>query len=542
MPAAAENSSLEDFNNVLCSLEEQKKRGLLLEEDAAILKKVLENEQIQNIVKTNEALLESGERALQQDAISICKDIMLELDSVTSLDDDRVTQLFTIMEGPYFRSLIEAHDNALHRTYETPPNSPGSERKRQEELGPPIRVVGLTKTSTEPLGITLSKHDDHCIYIQRVLHDSMVERQGLLNLGDVIKEVNGKPVSGRAPEDVQKELNDCKGSISMKVIPSYKEIGVCQIYLKTFFDYSPKKDPLFPEGEQGLAFSKGDILEVVNQSDIDWWQARHLNGTSKIGVIPSLRFEQVRRATVTPSHFEAKLLGQSKKKVMYEISKSSIFDKIHTPFYEEVTKMPPFERKCLVLIGSHHVGRRTIKNRLISTYPDRFACPLPDTSRPIRQGERNDVGYHFLDNACMMKDIEEGKYLEWGLHNGHHYGTRLEEVRNINRSGKICIIDCNPSALKILKTGEFMPYIVFIKPAPLEMLKKFLQVESSSKTFSADELKNIISESEDIRDRYEHFFDMQIINDDKENTYNVIRNELERLGQEHQWVPVSWVF
>jgi len=544
--AEDETVSSSDFNVVLDSLNKAESSASLSKEDLDHLKSVLENDRVKQIAKAHDVLIQTSVRGQRQDCIATCKDIMMELESVESKDDNCVNELFKIMDSPYFRALIEAHDNALYQTYVTPPVSPLPDSHQIERVsiqGPPIRVVGLTKTSVEPLGITLGKHKDQCIYIQRILYGSMVEKQGLLNVGDVIKEINGEPVGAKSAEEVQQELNSCVGSISMKVIPSYKDHkSVCQVFLKAHFDYDPLKDVLLPKGEQGLTFCKGDILEVVDQADLDWWQATRVDRPGKMGVIPSLRLEQTRRATISSSHKEAKLFGQiKKKKIIYETSKNAIFDKFDIPIYEEVTKMPPFERKTIALIGAQHVGRRTIKNRLVSTYPDRFATPLPDTSRPIREGERNGVGYNFIDKATMDKDIKEGKYLEWGNHNGNFYGTRIEEVRNINKAGKVCIIDCNPSALKVLKTAEFMPLIVFIKCPSLVVLKRH-QMESNSKKLTDDQLKDAIRESATISESYEHFFDVQIVNDDKEVTFSTIRNLLEECANETQWVPVHWVY
>ena len=63
--------------------------------------------------------------------------------------------------------------------------------------------------------------------------------------------------------------------------------------------------------------------------------------------------------------------------VDYIVFLDSDFDRLDLTFYEEVAKMPPFPRKTLVLIGPAGVGRRSIKNALIKTYPDNFATPLP---------------------------------------------------------------------------------------------------------------------------------------------------------------------
>lgn len=47
-----------------------------------------------------------------------------------------------------------------------------------------------------------------------------------------------------------------------------------QAYLKSHFNYNPNTDSLIPCKEAGLAFSKGDILQVVNKEDSNWWQVR----------------------------------------------------------------------------------------------------------------------------------------------------------------------------------------------------------------------------------------------------------------------------
>lgn len=38
---------------------------------------------------------------------------------------------------------------------------------------------------------------------------------------------------------------------------------------------------------------------------------------------------------------------------------------------------PAFQRKTLVLLGAHGVGRRHIKNTIISKHPDKYAYPIP---------------------------------------------------------------------------------------------------------------------------------------------------------------------
>lgn len=44
--------------------------------------------------------------------------------------------------------------------------------------------------------------------------------------------------------------------------------------MRALFTYDPKLDTLSPCKELGLSFKTGDILQIVDQSDPNWWQAK----------------------------------------------------------------------------------------------------------------------------------------------------------------------------------------------------------------------------------------------------------------------------
>lgn len=265
------------------------------------------------------------------------------------------------------------------------------------------------------------------------------------------------------------------------MIPSFNQTLATQpCYMRTLYSYDPSADGLLPCKELGLSFGMGEILEVLNQEDPNWWQARKIvdGDWSSVGLVPSPELEERRRAFVLPEFDYAtktSICGtkvtKKKKKEMYQLQQYNEFEKAEISLYEEVCRMPPFERKTLVLLGAQGVGRRTLKNRLINYDPDRFAAPIPHTSRPIRDGEVDGQQYHFVKREIMEADIADSKYLECGELQGHLYGTKLDSIRAIIRSGKMCVIDCNPQCLKLLKTKEFMPFVVFIAAPPIEQLR-----------------------------------------------------------------------
>lgn len=60
------------------------------------------------------------------------------------------------------------------------------------------------------------------LVIARILHGGMIDQQGLLHVGDIIKEVNGKEV-GNDPKMLQEMLKEASGSVVLKILPSYQE-------------------------------------------------------------------------------------------------------------------------------------------------------------------------------------------------------------------------------------------------------------------------------------------------------------------------------
>lgn len=94
-----------------------------------------------------------------------------------------------------------------------------------------------------------------------------------------------------------------------------------------------------------------------------------------------------------------------------------------------------------------------------------------DTTRLPRKDEENGKNYYFVTHEEMMRDIANNEYLEYGTHENAMYGTKLETIRNIHRQGLIAILDVEPQALKVLRTAEFAPYVVFIAAPDLSQMK-----------------------------------------------------------------------
>ena len=47
-----------------------------------------------------------------------------------------------------------------------------------------------------------------------------------------------------------------------------------KLFVRAHFCYDPARDKLIPAKEAGLAFDEGDILQILSQDDVHWWQVR----------------------------------------------------------------------------------------------------------------------------------------------------------------------------------------------------------------------------------------------------------------------------
>ena len=66
------------------------------------------------------------------------------------------------------------------------------------------------------------------------------------------------------------------------------------------------------------------------------------------------------------------------------------------------------------------MGRRHIKNSLIASHPDKFAYPIPHTTRGARRDEETGKNYYFVSQDEMMADIAANEYLEYGECSSYH--------------------------------------------------------------------------------------------------------------------------
>ncbi|XP_044298567.1 peripheral plasma membrane protein CASK isoform X3 [Varanus komodoensis] len=544
-------------SQVLDSLEEIHALTDCSEKDLDFLHSVFQDQHLHTLLDLYDKINTKSSPQIRNppsDAVQRAKEVLEEISCYPENSDAK--ELKRILTQPHFMALLQTHDVVAHEVYSDealrvtpPPTSPYLNGDSPESANGDmdmenvtrVRLVQFQKNTDEPMGITLKMNElNHCI-VARIMHGGMIHRQGTLHVGDEIREINGISVANQTVEQLQKMLREMRGSITFKIVPSYRtQSSSCEIYVRAQFEYDPAKDDLIPCKEAGIRFRVGDIIQIISKDDHNWWQGKlenSKNGTA--GLIPSPELQEWRVACIamekTKQEQQASCTWFGKKKKQYKdkylAKHNAVFDQLDLVTYEEVVKLPAFKRKTLVLLGAHGVGRRHIKNTLITKHPDRFAYPIPHTTRPPKKDEENGKNYYFVLHDQMMQDISNNEYLEYGSHEDAMYGTKLETIRKIHEQGLIAILDVEPQALKVLRTAEFAPFVVFIAAPTI------------TPGINEDEsLQRLQKESEILQRTYAHYFDLTIINNEIDETIRHLEEAIELVCTASQWVPVSWVY
>uniref|UniRef100_A0A8C3APW7 MAGUK p55 scaffold protein 4 n=1 Tax=Cyclopterus lumpus TaxID=8103 RepID=A0A8C3APW7_CYCLU len=471
--------------------------------------------------------------------------------------------LHELLSAPWLHALLKIYECLLQFERSTPtpllPYASGlSHEVYVHRPSAEARELYSLLSSPHMQGATIRRDEETGeIYIARVIHGGLADRSGLLHPGDLLVEVNGNPVVGMEPGQVIQILINSQGTILFKVIPD-------QVYMRALVDYSPLQDSSIPCPDAGMAFSRGDLLEVVDQSDGRWWQARKLPcAASCAGLIPSasmLKSKQREQwwcqplevhTCIRPSGFRQSFRLWRRTSVRRRrqscTSCSPNSSALSTP-YEEVAlyQRPPQENhRLIIIIGATRVGVNELRKRLIKLNPSTFQGPVPHTTRPIRAGEQTGREYHFVTKELFEYMVCNHRFVDYGEQKGHLYGTSIDAIDEVLKRGRMCILDVEPHSIQPLRTRKLKPYVIFIKAPGPDRLRhtrrdaRVLTNYSVNRAFT-DDFVELEEASRLMEAKYKQLFDRTLVNDDLQHACMQLCSIIQEAQDEPQWIPVSW--
>ncbi|XP_039528698.1 discs large homolog 1-like protein isoform X13 [Pimephales promelas] len=337
------------------------------------------------------------------------------------------------------------------------------------------------------------------------------------------------------------------------------------LYVRALFDYDKTKDSGLPS--QGLNFSFGDILHVVNASDDEWWQARQVTPQGEVeemGVIPSKRrVEKKERARLKTVKFNSK--SREKGQSLNDKRKKNLFSRKFT-FYKNKEASEPemddvdqhvtsnasdsessyrgqeeyvlsYEPVCqqevnyarpVIILGPM---KDRVNDDLISEFPDKFGSCVPHTTRPKRDYEVDGRDYHFVvSREQMEKDIQEHKFIEAGQYNSHLYGTSVQSVKEVAEKGKHCILDVSGNAIKRLQVAVLYPIAIFIKPKSVENIMEM------NKRLTEEQGRKTYDRAMKLEQEFMEHFTAILQGDTLEEIYDQVKQIIEEQSGPYIWV------
>ncbi|XP_055982810.1 MAGUK p55 subfamily member 3 isoform X2 [Sorex fumeus] len=570
MPVLSEDSGLHE---TLALLTSQLSPDSNHKEEMGFLRDVFSEKSLSYLMKIHEKLRyyeRQSPTPVLHSAAALAEDVMEELQATSVRGDER--ELLQLLSTPHLRAMLMVHDTVAQKNFDPvlPPLPDNIEEDFEEES---VKIVRLVKNK-EPLGATIRRDEQSgAVVVARIMRGGAADRSGLVHVGDELREVNGIAVLHKRPDEISQILAQSQGSITLKIIPATQEedrLKESKVFMRALFHYNPREDRAIPCQEAGLPFQCRQVLEVVSQDDPTWWQAKRVGDTNlRAGLIPSKQFQErrlsYRRANGTlPSPQSLKKppydqpcdkaglrrsfrLGRRERRGSLQEGKTPpAAESPELLTYEEVTRyqQQPGERpRLVVLIGSLGARLQELKQKVVAENPQHLGVAVPHTTRPRKSHEKEGVEYHFVSKQAFEADLHQNRFLEHGEYKDNLYGTSLEAIRGVLARNKVCLVDVEPDALKQLRTPEFKPYVIFVKPAIQEKRKTppMSPAGEDSATPLDEEQQEMAASAAFIEQHYGHLLDAVLVREDLQATHSQLRALLEKLSKDTYWVPVSWV-
>ena len=166
----------------------------------------------------------------------------------------------------------------------------------------------------------------------------------------------------------------------------------------------------------------------------------------------------------------------------------------------------------LVLSGPSGAGKSSLIKRIENEIGD-YYFSISSTTRPMREGEKDGVEYHFIDKEEFIKDIENDYFLEYAVVHGNYYGTSIKPVKKALEEGKLVLFDIDVQGNNAInnRLGDITTSVFISPPTLSELRNRLINRSTDAKSVIDGRLKMAKREIQRISE-----YDFLIVNDDFE--------------------------
>jgi guanylate kinase len=163
----------------------------------------------------------------------------------------------------------------------------------------------------------------------------------------------------------------------------------------------------------------------------------------------------------------------------------------------DLDDQPGLSRRGLLIVLSSPsgAGKSTISRMLLAADAG-VTMSVSATTRPKRPGERDDVDYHFVDDAEFERMVASGDFVEWAPVFGYRYGTPKAPVKAALKAGRDILFDIDWQGTQQLQAamGEDLVRIFILPPSMAELERRLHARGTDSDEVIADRMARAASE------------------------------------------------
>ncbi len=107
--------------------------------------------------------------------------------------------------------------------------------------------------------------------------------------------------------------------------------------------------------------------------------------------------------------------------------------------------------KLVLVVAPSGSGKDTLMDAAEAAFPD-LQTLVTCTTRTPRNGEVNEVDYHFFTREEFEQKIDNGEFLEWAEYGGNLYGTLRASIESVLADGKLLLANIEVQGARRLRT------------------------------------------------------------------------------------------
>jgi len=127
-----------------------------------------------------------------------------------------------------------------------------------------------------------------------------------------------------------------------------------------------------------------------------------------------------------------------------------------------------------VISGPSGCGKSTLIQRVLRRLGN-VQFSVSYTTRKKRENEKEGKDYYFVSREEFERMIKQGKFVEWAIVHGNHYGTSKKEVDSKGTKGDL-LLDVDVQGAQQIKAKSKRATFIFILPPSFQELKTRLEV------------------------------------------------------------------